>query len=148
MLHSFDTLFLLILVALVYIMVKIHLNQTLKIYDDPMLLKIYNDLTKVYPDIDKKEITLYGANSTLTENKKRIFICLKKKNGEYYDYNTLLYISIHELAHVINDEYDTHENHGEKFNKINLELIDKAHNMGLLDKNKEIKYDMCGLMNN
>jgi len=146
--QTLDLLFLLVLVFLVYLMVTVHLKQTIKIYDDPMLSKIYNDLKKIYPEIDTKGISLYGANNTLTENKKRIFICLKKKNGEYYDYNTLLYISIHELAHVINDEYDTHESHGEKFNKLNVELLDKAHDMGLIDKNAEIKYDMCGVLKN
>lgn len=139
-----DFLLLIILLIGILIILNIYMSRYIKIYDDPLLEKIYLDLKKIYPDIDSKNIKLYGANNTLTENKKKIFLCLKKRNGEYYDYNTLLYLAIHELAHVINNEYDTGHNHGDKFNQINEDLLEKAYSKGLLDKNKEIEYDMCG----
>jgi hypothetical protein len=141
-----DFLILVILLSGMFIIISIYMSRYLKVYDDPLLQRIYLDLKKVYPDIDSKNIKLYGANNTLTENKKKIFLCLKKKNGEYYDYNTLLYLAIHELAHVINNEYDTGHNHGEKFNELNDILLTRAYDKGLLDKNKEIEYDMCGRM--
>ena len=143
---SQDFLILVILLSGMFIIISIYMSRYLKVYDDPLLQRIYLDLKKVYPDIDSKNIKLYGANNTLTENKKKIFLCLKKKNGEYYDYNTLLYLAIHELAHVINNEYDTGHNHGEKFNELNDTLLTRAYSKGLLDKNKEIEYDMCGRM--
>jgi len=143
---SQDFLILVILLSGMFIIISIYMSRYLKVYDDPLLQRIYLDLKKVYPDIDSKNIKLYGANNTLTENKKKIFLCLKKKNGDYYDYNTLLYLAIHELAHVINNEYDTGHNHGEKFNELNDILLTRAYDKGLLDKNKEIEYDMCGRM--
>jgi len=145
---EFDT-DIIILIALlfgVFFFIRSYFSQAIKVYDDPILSKIYQDLKKIYPDIDKKGIHLYGANDTLTENKKKIFICVKRRNGEYYDYNTILYISVHELAHVLNNEYDITENHGAKFNDINNQLLNKAYELGLLDKTKPINYDMCGLL--
>jgi len=139
----FELLIVLITISIIFCIVYKQ-KYKIKIYDDPMLNKIYNDLKLVYPDLDSKNIRLYGANDTLTENKRVIYLCLKRKNNEYYDYNTLLYLAIHELAHVINNEYDTGHNHGDKFNQINEDLLEKAYSKGLLDKNKEIEYDMCG----
>jgi len=141
-----DFLILVILLSGMFIIISIYMSRYLKVYDDPLLQRIYLDLKKVYPYIDSKNIKLYGANNTLTENKKKIFLWFKKKNGEYYDYNTLLYLAIHELAHVINNEYHTGHNHGEKFNELNDTLLTRAYDKGLLDKNKEIEYDMCGRM--
>lgn len=141
---NIDILLLIILLIGVFFILKSFLKKNLKIYDDPMLLKIYDDLKKIYPEIESKHITIYGANNTLTENKKKIFLCIRKKNKEYYDYNTILYIAIHELAHVINEEYDINDNHGKKFNDINAQLLEKAYTLNLIDRNAEIKYDMCG----
>jgi len=140
------SIFIIILIAiLVYIAyTKTKRKTNIQIYDDPMLTRIYNDLKQIVPDIDKLDIRLYGANDTLTENKKNIYLCLKNRNGTYYDYNTLLYIAIHELAHVLNDEYDTTNNHGDKFNEINNLLLKRAESLNLIDVNKPINYDMCG----
>ena len=35
-----------------------------------------------------------------TEDKKKVFICVKGKNGKYYNYNKLLQVALHELAHA------------------------------------------------
>lgn len=139
----FEILIVLLTITIIFCIVYKQ-KYKIKIYDDPILQKIYNDLKLVYPDLDNKKIKLYGANDTLTENKKIIYLCVKRKNNEYYDYNTILYIAIHELAHVLNDEYDTSSYHGEKFQKINEYLLKRAVNLGIFDPNKEINYDMCG----
>lgn len=145
MTDPFSILFIILIAVLVYIAyTKTKRKTNIQIYDDPMLTRIYNDLKQIVPDIDKLDIRLYGANDTLTENKKNIYLCLKNRNGTYYDYNTLLYIAIHELAHVLNDEYDTTNNHGDKFNEINNLLLKRAESLNLIDVNKPINYDMCG----
>jgi hypothetical protein len=145
MIDLFSILFLLIIIILVYIVYNKNKNKNkIYVYNDPMLNKIYKDLEKLVPNLSKLDIRLYGANDTLTENKKKIYLCLKHPNGTYYDYNTILYIAIHELAHVLNDEYDTTGNHGAKFNQINEVLLKRAESLNLIDLNKPIKYDMCG----
>ena len=117
------------------------IKQDVKVYYDPLIKKLSDDLEKTYPDIKKHNIIILGANDTFTENKKKIFICLRKKNGEYYDYHTLLYISLHELAHVLTEAYD---NHGEQFNKTFSALLLRAKHLGLYDDTKKINYDYCG----
>ena len=65
------------------------IKQDVKVYYDPLIKKLSDDLEKTYPDIKKHNIIILGANDTFTENKKKIFICLRKKDGEYSDYHTL-----------------------------------------------------------
>lgn len=144
MIDLFSIFFLILIIALVYLAYNNKKKHKIYVYNDPMLKKIYKDLKQIVPDLDKINIKLYGANDTLTENKKKIYLCLKHPNGTYYDYNTILYIAIHELAHVLNDEYDTTNNHGDKFNKINELLLKRAQALNLIDLNKPINYDMCG----
>ena len=45
-------------------------------------------------------------------------MCLKDKNGKYYDDNMLNYVALHELAHVLCDEIG----HTDKFYAIFDEL--------------------------
>jgi predicted metal-dependent hydrolase len=134
------------IVSLVYYACRKDKKEEKKIetYQDPLLDKIYKDLKLIYPDLDQKKIKLYGANDTLTEDKKHMYLCIRKKNGEYYDYPSILYIAIHELAHVLNDEYDTESQHGDKFNNLNQVLLQKAQDLKLLPKNLKVNYDMCG----
>lgn len=117
------------------------INKDIKVYYDPLIEKLSKDLEKIYPDLSKKDIIILGANDTFTENKQKIFICLRKKDGEYYDYNTLLYIAIHELAHVLTSAYD---NHGEDFTQSFTALLFRAKQLGLYDETKKINYDYCG----
>jgi len=119
-------------------------ERKIETYQDPLLGKIYKDLKLIYPDLDQKNITIHAANDTLTEDKKTMYLCIRKKNGEYYDYPSILYIAIHELAHVLNDEYDTESQHGDKFNNLNQILLQRAEDLELIPKNLKVNYDMCG----
>lgn len=117
------------------------IKDDIKVYYDPMIQHLSKDIELIYPDITKHNIIILGANDTFTENKKKIFICLRNKQGEYYDYNTLLYITIHELAHVLTSSYD---NHGEQFTETFSKLLFRAKELKLYDPTKEMKYDYCG----
>lgn len=117
------------------------IKDDIKVYYDPMIQKLSTDLQKIYPDFTKLNIVILGANDTFTENKRKIFICLRNKQNEYYDYNTLLYITLHELAHVLTSAYD---NHGEQFTDTFSKLLHRAKDLGLYDHTKDMKYDYCG----
>lgn len=60
---------------------------------------------------NKENLTSY------TENKVKLILCLRKKTpdatGHYqlHDINTMMFVVIHELTHILNDEFD----HGPKF---------------------------------
>jgi len=136
-----DLFLILVLTAFFIIFALLVIKEDNQIYDDPLIKKISDDLEKIYPDFKKLNLTIVGANDSFTENKKKIFICLKKPSGEYYSYHTLLYITIHELAHVLTTAYD---NHGEQFQKTFQDLLVRAKELDLYDETKKIDYDFCG----
>lgn len=76
----------------------------------------------------------FHLHSTTTQartvNKKDIYLVLKKKNGEYFDDNTLFGVLIHELAHVLSSS----EGHNYPFDEIEERLYDQATNIGFYSK--------------
>ena len=66
---------------------------------------------------------------SFTINKSRVNLCLKDKEGNYYDDNMLMYVALHELAHVMCDEIG----HTDKFHEIFDKLLEKAAAYGIYD---------------
>ena len=91
---------------------------------DPKLHEIKNRCIHVHPVV--KDLKLYKGEKSYTINKEKIYICLLDEKGEYYPMNMLIYVFLHELAHLINKE-DT--GHTEKFHEIFQQLINKAHEL-------------------
>ena len=85
--------------------------------DDPMLVELRETLQPVFPDINN--VILLRGKKSYTINKKRIHLCLKDETGNYYDKNMLIYVLLHELAHVRCPEIG----HTEKFHTIFRELL-------------------------
>lgn len=87
-----------------------------------------------------------GTNNTsYTINKgEEMVICLRsKKNNKFHDMNELMYVTIHELAHVGNPELD----HTPLFYKINKFLLKEAIELGIyryVNYNIDSK-DYCGI---
>ncbi|QNH08546.1 136R [Invertebrate iridescent virus Kaz2018] len=88
------------------------------------------------------EIKLQEGPKSFTINKKQIFLCIKdKKSGDanYYDYNSLIFVTLHEIAHVLCDELG----HTQKFQHIFKELLDHASSLGLYDETKPFVKNYC-----
>ena len=86
------------------------------------------------------EITIQSSKTgSYTINKKNVHICMRDINGDYYDRNMLIYVLIHEIAHVICDEIG----HTTKFHKINDELLDHATERSIYDPSQPIPLDYC-----
>ena len=84
---------------------------------------------------DPNNITENGINemkngvTSYTVNKcEKIVVCLKQKNGDLVELNTLMYVIIHELAHICDL---TSEQHDEKFWKNFEWLLTEAINIGI-----------------
>ena len=92
---------------------------------DPMLIELHSMLVKLHPKASN--INIERDNKSYTVNKKDMFLCLKDEHGEYYNKNMLLYVAIHELAHVLSKSVG----HTDEFYKINDKLLDKATEMGI-----------------
>lgn len=86
-----------------------------------------------------KEIKIDEGSKSFTINKKDVFLCLKDKQGKYYDINSLMYVALHEMAHVVCAE----KNHTALFAKIFKSILQHASNIGLYDSTKPFVKNYC-----
>lgn len=85
------------------------------------------------------EIKVYKGNKSYTINKRKVYLCLKDENDEYYSDNMLMYVFLHELSHVICEE----TGHTQLFHNIFQELLDYAVEEGVYDDTVPIVQDYC-----
>ena len=133
-------IYLLFLILFLIFIIFIIVNQIKEYYSqmDPMLDKIKDKLLTLHPVVNR--IKFYQGDKSYTINKKKIYLCLKDENNQYYDFNMLIYVSIHELAHVLCDEIG----HTSKFNNIFQDLLRKAAFLNIYNPNKPIITNYCG----
>lgn len=105
--------------------------------NEPKVLEIKELLRKVHPRVDSLEF--FAGNKSYTINKQKVYLCLKDEKGEYYDMNMLIYVALHELAHVLCDEIG----HTDKFKRIFEDLLIDAEKKGVYDSNKPPRLDYC-----
>lgn len=86
-----------------------------------------------------REITIVEGKKSYTLNKKNIYLCLKDANKKYYDINSLMYVSLHEIAHVLCEEIG----HTQRFAKIFNALLNHASSLNLYDPNKPFVKNYC-----
>lgn len=66
------------------------------------------------------------GDTAYTENKKVMMMCLRKPDGSTYDINTMMFVALHEISHIINDEWD----HGLRFWRIFRFVLNCAQQCG------------------
>lgn len=134
-----NDLIILIFSSLLIIYVTLFHNR-IKSYYDPLVTRIKTDLMKI--DSRVRNLTFSASDESFTEDKKHVYLCLKDRKGEYYDYNMLMYVSLHELAHAFSKTIDT-EHKGQEFLTNFQKLLDTAKDKGLYDPNKPLIQDYC-----
>jgi hypothetical protein len=127
-----------LLIALV-VYVYFYLRRV-ETYDDPVTREIHQKLMKLDPRAQK--LSIRGSSQSFTEDKERMYLCLKNEKGEYYDQNFLMYVAIHELAHVISQQVDPNHTTDEFKNNFKM-LLAKAADMKLYDPSQPLIYDYC-----
>jgi Zn-dependent peptidase ImmA (M78 family) len=117
---------LIIIIILVWLIIRqIHENF---LSQDDTIIRLKAKLLPIFPELLSTK--LMRGTSSYTINKHKIFICLKdKQTKQIYDDNMLVYVILHELAHVMCDEIG----HTEKFQKIFNNLLLRAVRNGLWD---------------
>jgi hypothetical protein len=85
------------------------------------------------------EIEFKHASKSFTINKKVVHMCLKDEKGNYYDNNSLVYVLLHEIAHVIN----TTVGHDQMFNNIFNDLLIIAEQKKIYDPNIPMVNSYC-----
>lgn len=99
-------------------------------YIDPMITSLYNDMLRIDPRV--KDVEMYSSDESYTEDKKRIYICLRDENNQYYPYNQLLDVAIHEISHALCPVIDEHHTTPE-WNNLYRANIRKAIDLKIYD---------------
>jgi len=137
---KFDSDHIILLFSFIFlIFITLYLNKIYS-YHDPLIDKIKSDLLKIDPRVE--ELSFHASNESFTEDKKFVYLCLKDKDDKYYDYNMLMYVSLHELAHAFSDSVDT-DHSGKEFKDNFRNLLNKAQSLGLYDPKVPLVYDYC-----
>ena len=113
--------------------------------EEPIIARLKFDCSKLDDRI--KTVDFYPADESYTEDKKRIYLCLRDENDNYYDYNMLMYVSIHECAHALTDVIDP-EHKTDEFKNMFQTLLQKAEKLDLYDPSKEIIENYCKVKKN
>lgn len=108
------------------------------------------DIEEIQEKIKNSEIleNITGSDTSYTVNKgEKIILCLAdRENDNLYSYNLLMYVLIHELAHILNTTYG----HDDNFKKTFRFILEKAIELNLYTyedyKNNPVNY--CGLILN
>jgi predicted metal-dependent hydrolase len=105
-------------------LLEIHFNQT---------------RTSIYENAPNTDLTSYSVNKG-----EELAICLKSKTGEFHDINLLMYVAIHEMAHMACSEIG----HGDLFKKVFRFLTLEAIKFGLYEKvdYRDIPVEYCGMI--
>jgi hypothetical protein len=105
-----------------------------------VITSLKENLSIINPEFKKLDIR--ESDSSYTEDKSVIYLCLKNENGETYPLNTIIYVALHEIAHYLNkSDYG----HTEKFQEIFNDLLCKASEKGIYDPSKPHSSFYCGV---
>ena len=107
---------------------------------NPVLNKLIRDAKLVEPRSDTLEF--FTSDESYTEDKKRIFMCLKDRDGKYYKYNHLMQVLLHELAHAFSSVIDK-EHKTPEFNNLHNEYRNKAQALNLVDLSDQVPHNYC-----
>lgn len=135
--------------ALINRRIELLISMTLKKYKNDMS-KIYflNKLKQNYNPYKISEAYIDPRYTTYTIDKQDLHICLRTRdaNEHIYDMNTLMYVCIHELAHMGNYSRDGTAiiGHGNEFKMVFKFLVQEAMKLGLYNyvdyKNVPVEY--------
>ena len=133
-----DYAMIVMLLALVYLTYAY--VRRVESYDDPKLdwlKQVAGDL-----DIRAQNVSISGSNQSFTEDKHRIYLCLRREDGTYYDDNMLVYVLAHELAHYISKQNDP-DHKTDEFKKNFAILLERAKSKGYWDPKLPLDYGYC-----
>lgn len=134
-----------IVLGICYILWKIYITNCKKHREKLMLL--YDKINKMMPyfssdeQVKLKRLKIRADIKSYTINKHDMHLCLEDIDGEYYNDNILIYVILHELAHVFCDEIG----HTDKYFGIFNKLIEIADRVGIYDKKVMLPSEYCGI---
>lgn len=129
-------------VPLAFGIVLFAIYQLTKRKPSPTILRIKDKLGKIEPRF--KELSIQESDKSETEDKTFISLCVKDpSSGRIYDDNTLMYVALHEVAHVLNKPQFSE--HGSEWQGIFSNLLDRAETAGVYDPMTPLPEWYCGI---
>src|SRR5947207_4441526 len=126
-------------IIVVYTMTPAFRDQTNKF---PTLKQVRSNFSALNPQYGR--IPLRSGDSAYTENKEVITLCLADpKSKTVYDMNTIMYVALHELAHVITPEGAAE--HGPEFKQNFSKLLREASDKGVYNPRQPIPATYCNV---
>jgi hypothetical protein len=99
--------------------------------DSRVIGRLSHDAELIVPGITKR-CTILSGDSTYTENKNKIYILIRDPSGRYYNFDTLMYALLHEIAHVIVPEIG----HTQMFMEVFRNLLTRANEIGIYEPSR------------
>lgn len=126
-----------LIMVIVFISTK-QVHEGFVAYDEK-LVELEKLLREVFP-AETRSVEFKAASKSYTVNKKHINICMRDREGNYYDDQVLLNVMLHELSHAINKDDIGHTT---KFYKTFNDLLNKASEKGIYEKSTKIPENYC-----
>lgn len=126
--------------AIIAILIIIYIISLPSRKENLVIEELKEHLTVVNPHFDKLDIR--EGSSSYTEDKSVIYLCLRDSQGNLYSKNTLVYVALHEIAHMLNKvDYG----HTAEFHRIFEELLCKAMKAGIYNPYIPHPPNYCGV---
>ena len=110
-------------------------------------LNIESDIDEIQERLKKSEVleNITDSDTSYTVNKgEKLVICLAdRETDNIYSYNLLMYVLLHELAHIINTTYGHDDNFKKVFKIITQRAVDL--NLYTYEDYKKSPKNYCGL---
>lgn len=129
-----------IIIIIIFLIYKIYKKNNK--YHDPLIKKIKYDVSLL--DSRITNLNFYSSDESYTEDKHKIYLCLKDENGKYYDYNMLLYVAIHECSHALTKVVDV-KHITPEFRNMFEHLLRKATQMKIYTPETPLEKYYCGI---
>lgn len=83
------------------------------------------------------------GNTSFTQQKSKMVFCIRNKNNEIHDINTIMFVVLHELSHLMHDKWG----HGESFWFLFKKVLEDAVEAGIYKPVDYSKYpqNYCGM---
>ena len=109
-----------------------------------LLAKLRQAVVQLNPE-KLSRLEFHESDDTRIDNKKVVYVCLRDPNtGQFYPWNSLIYVCIHEMAHAISEGYDPLHTSVE-FQSNFWQLLRKAERAGVYKPNEAFVQEYCAL---
>ena len=109
---------------------------------------IVQEVKRRFGKLDSRysSIPIVPDTSSYTEDKRVIGLCVKNPySGKYYNIDTVMHVALHELTHVLDDDYETGHNHSPEFHqKFNM-ILSRAKKAGIYNPNTRVPINYCSM---